>query len=198
MFRIKKYSDEALIEEIIAGGRKEGKAIAYLIKSNREKIINLILRLKGSRMDAEDVFQEGLTAVILNIRKGTFRGESAISTYLFAVCKGIWFKRLKKNKKEQEYKSQLQVVEENVYTPEISLMNQEQKKLLMEVFERLRANCKELLYMWASAFSMKEIAEQLMYSNAQVAMNKKNKCLKQLHSMVGQDVIIQQLLKELR
>ena len=49
----------------------------------------------------------------------------------------------------------------------------------------------------ASAYNMSEIAEQLSYNNAQVAMNKKNRCLKQLHDLIGNDKKVQSLLKEL-
>jgi hypothetical protein len=34
--------------------------------------------------------------------------------------------------------------------------------------------------MWAGHFSMTEIALELNYKNAQIAMNKKNKCMKKL------------------
>ncbi len=197
MFGFKKYTEEALLADLKSGGVKEGNAIAALIKSNKEKVNALILKNSGTTSDAEDILLEGITALILSIRKGNFRGESSIHTYLFAICKGIWFKRFKKYAKEQEFKRKLIVVEEDVNTPEISMMNQEQKKLLLALFDELREKCREVLYLWASAYSMKEIAEQLSYSNAQVAMNKKNKCLKQLHQMIANDSKVQSLLREL-
>jgi RNA polymerase sigma factor (sigma-70 family) len=197
MFGFKKYSDEALLEDLKSGGIKEGKAISQLIKTNKEKINALVLRSNGSTADAEDILLEGITALILSIRKGNFRGESSIHTYLYAICKGAWFKKFKKYAKEQEYKRSLVVVEEDANTPEISMMNLEQKQLLLTLFDELKEKCKEVLYLWASAYNMNEIAEQLSYNNAQVAMNKKNRCLKQLHELIGNDNKVQSLLKEL-
>ena len=197
MFGFKKYTDEALLEDLKSGALREGKAITHLIKANKEKINALVLRSNGSAADAEDILLEGITALILSIRKGNFRGESSIHTYLYAICKGAWFKRFKKYAKEQEYKRQLVVVEEDTYTPEISLMNSEQKQLLLALFDELGEKCKEVLYLWASAYNMNEIAEQLSYNNPQVAMNKKNRCLKQLHERIGMDNKVQSLLKEL-
>lgn len=197
MFGFKKYSDEALLADLKSGGTSEGKAISQLIKANKEKINALVLRSNGSVADAEDVLLEGITALILSVRKGNFRGDSSIHTYLYSICKGIWFKRFKKYAKEQDYKRNLVVVEEDMNTPEISMMNGEQKKLLLTLFDELKEKCKEVLYLWASAYSMNEIAEQLSYNNSQVAMNKKNRCLKQLHEMIGNDKKVQSLLKEL-
>ena len=197
MFGFKKYTDEDLLNDLKAGDLKEGRAIAQLIKANKEKINGLVLKSSGSTADAEDVLLEGITALIMSIRKGNFRGDSSIHTYLYAICKGIWYKRFKKYVKEQEYKRSLVIVEEDTYTPEISMMNQEQKNMLMALFNELKDKCKEVLYLWASAYSMNEIADQLAYSNAQVAMNKKNRCLKQLHEMIGNDNKVQSLLKEL-
>jgi len=197
MFGFKKYSEVNLLEDLKAGGVKEGKAIAQLIKANKEKINALVLRSNGSTADAEDVLLEGITALLLSVRKGNFRGDSSIHTYLYSICKGIWFKRFKKYAKEQDYKRNLIVVEEDVNTPEICLMDQEQKQLILTLFDELKEKCKEVLYLWASAFSMSEIAEQLSYNNSQVAMNKKNRCLKELHELIGNDNKVQSLLKEL-
>jgi RNA polymerase sigma factor (sigma-70 family) len=197
MFGFKKYSDEALLADLKSGGVKEGKAISQLLKVNKEKIKALVLRSNGSAADAEDILLEGITALILSVRKGNFRGESSIHTYLYAICKGAWFKRFKKYAKEQDYKRNLAIVEEDAHTPEISLMQQEQKQMLLKLFDVLKEKCKEVLYLWASAYSMNEIAEQLSYNNSQVAMNKKNRCLKQLHEMIRNDKKVQSLLKEL-
>ena len=78
-----------------------------------------------------------------------------------------------------------------------SLLSQGQKSLLLTLFDELREKCREVLYLWAAAYSMAEIAEELAYASPQVAMNKKNKCLKQLQDLIGSDKKVQSLLKEL-
>ena len=197
MFGIATYTNEALVQAISTGGREEEKALSYLIRKEFGKIRTFILLRNGSEMDAEDVFQEGLTALILNVRKEVFKGESAVSTYLFAICKGIWFKRFQKIVREQEHRQNLTIVEDDPETPEISLLDAEQRQLLWQLFDQLREKCREVLFLWASSYSMGEIATQLDYGNAQVAMNKKNKCLKQLHQLMEERPEVQQLIREL-
>lgn len=197
MFSRKKFTDQTLIKAIRAGGRPGDQAISYLLEHELGKVKHLVLRRNGSEADAEDVFMEGLTALIMNIRKEKFRGESAVSTYLFAICKGIWHKRFRKSVREGEVKDQLVVAEEDHHTPEISLMDSEQKQLLLDLFARLREKCSEVLLQWANGFSMQEIAEQLGYGNGQVVMNKKNKCLKQLHQLMESNPAVQKMVGDL-
>jgi len=197
MFRKKKYSDELLVNAIKTGGKEEDDAITYLIKNEYGKIENLIIKRNGSVADAEDIFQEAISVLIMNIRNGTFKGESSIATYLFAICKSMWFKRFKKYIRETDYQTNMIAYDVDESTPEIEILEDEQKALLNELFGRLRENCKELLLWWGSSYSMAEIADKLNFSNAQVAMNKKNKCLSQLRNLMDQDPKVQMLVKEL-
>ena len=93
-----------LIDAVRAGGKEEDEAIAFLIRNEYGKVENMIVKRNGSIADAEDVFQEAVSVLILNIRKGVFKGESAVATYLFAICKGMWYKRFKKYMREMGVK----------------------------------------------------------------------------------------------
>ena len=197
MFGIRKYTDENLVQAIKSGDREADRAISYLLNKEFAKIRSLVIQRNGSEADAEDVFQEGLTALIMNIRKEKFRGESQVSTYLYGICKGIWYKRFLKQVREQDHQKSLTVTEEDHLTPEISLMDTEQKQQLIALFDRLREKCKEVLLHWANGFAMQEIAEKLDYGNAQVVMNKKNKCLKQLHELMHEDAEVRMMVEGL-
>ncbi|MEO0728308.1 MAG: RNA polymerase sigma factor [Bacteroidota bacterium] len=195
MFGNRKLTDEAMILAIQSNGRTSDRAIAQILEREMGKIQALVRQRGGSDADGEDVALEGVTALVLNIRRGSFRGESAISTYLFAICKGIWYKRSQRRQRENEIKDQLVVVETDEHTPAISLMDEEQKGLLHQLFARLREKCSEVLFLWAGGYAMEEIAGQLDYSNAQVAMNKKKKCLKQLHKLMEDDHAVQNMVQ---
>ncbi|MDN5216775.1 sigma-70 family RNA polymerase sigma factor [Fulvivirgaceae bacterium BMA12] len=197
MFKRKKYNTEALISAIKSGGRQEEEAIGFLIEKDYGKIENLIVKRNGSVADAEDIFQEALTVLILNIRKGAFKGESTVHTYLYAICKGMWYKRFKKYTRESDHHAGMMVHDLDEETPEAVMLDEEQKSLLHQLFDQLRENCKEVLLYWGMSYSMTEIADMLSFSNAQVAMNKKNKCLKQLKKLMGEDSKVQGLIMAL-
>lgn len=197
MFKRKKYSTQDIIRAIKAGGREEERVVGFLIENDFGKIENLILKRNGTVADAEDIFQEALAVLILNIRKGVFKGESTVHTYLYAICKGMWYKKFKRYSREADHQAGLMVYDLDEATPEVALLDGEQKALLHQLFDQLRENCKEVLLYWGMSYSMAEIADKLSFSNAQVAMNKKNKCLKQLRELMDRDFKVQGLVKAL-
>lgn len=197
MFKRSEPTDAALLNNIRSGGRQEEQAIHFLIKRNFTQLRQFILRHQGNEADAEDIFQEALTAVVLNVRKGSFKGDSSIHTYLFAIGKSLWYKRFGRERKRAEKEEVLWVEDEAVDSVEHKLLDTERRGQLELIFDRLKEKCKEVLLAWANGYAMQEIAEQLAYTSAQVAMNKKNKCLKELHQMIHHDPSLAGVLKSL-
>lgn len=78
------------------------KVIKLIYKQQFDKIRSMVKNFHHLKLDAEDVFQEGLTRAIINVRKGSFKGGSAFSTYLFSICQNICLKEYHKNKKIQD------------------------------------------------------------------------------------------------
>lgn len=197
MLKRSEPTDSALVSNIKTGGRREEQALHYLIKRNYQQLRQFIVRHQGSEADAEDVFQEALTALVLNVRKGSFKGDSSIHTYLFAIGKSIWYKRFGRESRRTEKEQALVVEETVVENAEVRLLDSERKQQLSAVFDRLKEKCTAVLLAWANGFAMREIAEEYGYTSAQVAMNKKNKCLKELHQMIHHEPALAGLLKSL-
>jgi RNA polymerase sigma factor (sigma-70 family) len=91
-----KISDDDLIKGIL---NNDSKTIHQIYVENFEKIKVMVLNFNHIRFDPQDVFQEGLTRAILNVRKSTFKGESKFSTYLYSICRIICLKEYKDNKR---------------------------------------------------------------------------------------------------
>lgn len=200
MFRKNSMTDEALVESIRAGGRSEGSALEHLINKDYPKVKYFVLQHGGNDADAEDVFQEALTAMVLNIRRDQYKGESAIGTYLFAIAKGVWFKRIRKvgRDRERDRETGLSAETVDLSTPEAPMVAADKRQTLLEVFAGLGEKCPDVLFLWASGYNMEEIAARAGYGSAQAAMNRKNKCLKALHEQMGANPVLVDLLKDLR
>ena len=180
------FTDERALEALRSGGRQEDRAIRYLLDQNRGIIHHFVKSKGGSEEEAADVLQEGITEMIINIRKGSFRGESKLSTYLFAICKGIWYKKLTRKTRLEAYQAREKEESETAYEPQLQFIQAELGSMIRQTLQQIGESCQNVLEFWALKFSMEEIAEKMGYKNAQIAMNKKNKCLNKLKGLVAE------------
>ncbi len=193
MLRITKMPDTKIMACIKAGGKKENAAIEQLLTDNRKKINAYVLKNGGNLNDAEIVLVEGVTQFIFNIRNDKFRSESAIGTYLFAICRGIWLKSLKKNERFRDVQKDESIADSKP-SPLESYNQKQLKDVVNLLLGRLGDSCGRVLRLWSMHYSMTEIANELGYKNSQIAMNKKNKCLTKLKEMVRESAIGKDLI----
>jgi len=180
-----KYDDTELVA-LIHDPRNLNTAIQGIYKQFAESTSSFIMSRGGSQQDAEDIFQETVVAFIDSVKKGSYRKEATIRTFLIAVAKNIWYNELNKRKRsgarEKQYESGRDQEEIDV-SHEIS--DREQKKQLRELLNQLGESCRKILILfYYENLSMKEMVEQLPYENEQVVRNKKYKCLQQLTEMI--------------
>ena len=167
-----------------SGGSACDQAMEYLYRHNVDQIVGFIVKRNGSREEAKDVFQDAMVNLLMSIRSGKFEGKSSLHTYLYAISKNLWYRRFNRSVRADEYKASNPTDDKDTITPELTLISDDQHAQLMELMDKLKRNCKEVLYLWAQKYSMKEIAENLGYGNEQVVRNKKNHCLKELKELV--------------
>lgn len=189
--------DQQIIDGILKGGLSEEQQLRRLYKENLASIKAFILTNNGNEADANDVFQDALVVLYRQIKQKKFRGESSIKTYLYAICKNLWYQKLKREKRAMEIYEQVpqQILED----PYLRLQKDERLKFIFEILDELGESCKKmLLKALYYQFSMEEIAEQMEFKNAQNARNKKYKCLKSLQNLIANKPEIKNLIQELR
>ncbi|MBV5313655.1 MAG: sigma-70 family RNA polymerase sigma factor [Prolixibacteraceae bacterium] len=91
----KDYSDNEILAGIISN---ENVIFSHIYKMYFIKIKPMVFSFRHTALDPEDIFQEGLTRAVMNIREGRFRGESSFFTYLNSICRNICLKELNKMK----------------------------------------------------------------------------------------------------
>lgn len=187
-------------EQVLAGLRssrsKEDRYLKYLYQQHLPKVIQFVLTHNGNEADARDVFQDGMVVFYKNVKAGKFRGESTISTYIFAICKFLWFKKSKKESRYVEYTlPERAAIGEN---PHLKIVNEERQQIVLKLFGKMGKRCKELLILTLyQNFSMKEVAELMGFKNEQNARNKKYKCIKQLKKLLKNNKVVRGLLREI-
>jgi len=193
MFFTRSYSDNKVLELLSSGERSESKAIEFLLHENRAKISALVLKAGGSKHDAESILIEGVTSFVFNVRNGKFKKDSKISTYLYAICQRIWLKSQQKEKRYTDFE-ETHSETENDDSPFAAYSDAQLKDDVFFLLKQLGEACQTVLTMWAGHYSMTEIADTLHYKNAQIAMNKKNKCMKKLKEITASNAGLREQL----
>ncbi len=86
-------SDADLLRAHVAGDRT---AFDALVRRHRDRLWAVALRTLGDREDAADAVQEALISAFRNA--GSFRGDSAVTTWLHRIVMNACFDRIRRHK----------------------------------------------------------------------------------------------------
>lgn len=175
-------TDESILQGIRAS---DDDALRHLYKVSYPVIRGMILKNSGTGDDADDIFQDGVIVFYEKVKTDTFKITCSITTFLYAVCRNLWLKNLKRKSLNVSFTETHETIDFiNDTGGEENIMNEKQKTL-MESLKELGDPCKSILmYFYYEQFSMEKIAETLGYTNADNAKNQKYKCLKRLKTIM--------------
>lgn len=180
----KEKSDVQIDSDIINGIREgDNLAIEQLYQLHFPPIAKMIINNRGSREEAQDIFQETVMVLYDKISHENFVLSSKLQTFLYAISKRLWLKQLTRGEAKyrvgliDDYEDSL-VIEETIEDHEIV----EERLLLMEgSLNGLGEPCRTILYdFYIRGKSMADICETFGYTNTDNAKNQKYKCLQRL------------------
>ena len=169
--------DQHLLQQLRRGGRGEDRAVSKLFKLyHGEGVGYLQQKKKLGKAVAEQLFNDALFQFVIAVREGRFEERSSVKTYLFAILNRLCLKHWQYSKKEGvEFTDDLEA-EPMELVDESRLTN-----LMQGTLSLISDSCRRLLRFWAlDSYSMSELAEMMAFKGAQIAMNKKSRCLASL------------------
>jgi len=154
---------------------------------NYRLIERMIVGQNGDSDDAKDIYQEAFLIFLDNIQNPNFELTVKISTYLYAIAKNLWLKRLKfiglkGFNIDERFADEIPDVSDNV-----DRFLEEERKYdeLYAGLEQLGEPCKTILSdFFFQKLSMEAIAQKNGYTNADNAKTQKYKCLMRLKKLV--------------
>ncbi|MEM9549016.1 MAG: sigma-70 family RNA polymerase sigma factor [Bacteroidota bacterium] len=177
-----KVDDAMIIEMLNSSLENRNKALSILYDQLYPGIARFIMKNSGTKLDSKDLFQESLIVFYEKAITPEFQLTGSIKNYLHAVCRNIWFKKLRHAGKEISFEhSDLQLLGQ---VDEIPEAENERQVLFAKLMNQLGEGCKNILHrFYFDRQSMKEIAEELNLANEGVAKNKKARCMKKLKQL---------------
>jgi RNA polymerase sigma factor (sigma-70 family) len=204
----KNYSDTEIVKAIQGDNPDDCNAALrqlYMDTILTAKVKDMIKMFGTSRIDADDVLQEGIMLLYDLIRDKRFQQKSKVRTFLLGICKNLIRNSNKKVDRillNEEIKDDLLVG--NPYeTPEIELLLVEKTeqedardKILENLLEAMSENCKSVLTLYYfHSKNMTQIADERRLKNANMAKKAASRCREQLRSLIAEQPRLEYFLK---
>ncbi len=180
-------ADAQLITAIRAG---DERALSQLYRLHWPMVSHFVLLNSGSEDDARDVYQEGIMVFYEKVRAGSLELSCQIKTYLYAVCRRLWLKRLTSKSRlhgvrlldEDDYDARLSTgAEDDLHDAE---ERDRRFATLAEALQHLGEPCRSLLEgFYLLEKSMLDLTAEHGYTNADTAKTQKYKCLTRLKKL---------------
>jgi RNA polymerase sigma factor (sigma-70 family) len=179
------YFDELIVSEI---RKKNEVALRELYKTNYPMIVNLICTNSGTEQEAKDVYQEAVIAFYERLQQEDFTLTCRIKTYLYAVCRRLWLKRLAEKKRYTGNIPETETflgIEDELESIEEKENRYGQMNLALQ---GLGEPCRSIIEdFYIHDLSMEDIRVKFGYTNADNAKNQKYKCLQRLKKLFFED-----------
>ena len=191
-----KKDDEQLLKWMTSQSYEDReKAFVFIYRNYYKGIASYILQQQGSAEEIEDIFQDAMIVLYNQVQKNAFRRDSTIKTYLYGICRNIWYKKLSKKRPQVQLEG-LTATETMDLNMDQLLIGNEREQLIYRLLKLVGEECVQLLKLfYYDNFSMKQIRAHMQLTSEQVAKNKKMKCLKKMRKIVSEDVEYVDLLK---
>ncbi len=181
------YISDAVLLGALA--RNESAAMNEIYRRYYDSLVKWIVSRGGLDVDAEDAFQEAVLVLYQKSQDEAFCLSASIGTYLFAICKRLWLKKLNHKDKNNIYffdEFPEDLDQQSQEDEDIQLLQEKESHYLQlsQSLEKLGSPCKELLQaFYIENKSMQDIATQFSYTNTDNAKTQKYKCLNRLKKL---------------
>jgi RNA polymerase sigma factor (sigma-70 family) len=174
--------NEKMIDRLQSG---DSNFYKNLYKEYYPSVEKFVVHNSGTINDAKDIFQDTLIVLIEKIRADNFTLTASLKTYIIAISKNLWFKKLRNN--SNYYEAEITESLSHKFFCEISSSIEKEKtywEKLQEYLSKITTHCNHLLQaMFFKNKNIEEIQLEYGYSSKHNAQNQKHKCIQQLRKV---------------
>jgi RNA polymerase sigma factor (sigma-70 family) len=172
-----KISDRELIRQLQQGDKP---AMEYLYQQYWPVIAHFVWLNQGREEEAQDLFQDGILILYEKLLQKDFLPQCSLKTYLYAICRNQWLKRLR-DEKVFMIQDSVDLLENIPDITEDKETAQPGDQELAQVLQQLKEPCISLITeFYYQRMNLEQIAEKHHYASPNVAKQIKFRCLERL------------------
>jgi RNA polymerase sigma factor (sigma-70 family) len=183
--KLPKYSDEEMIAGLVSRNKDVLRAYYYFFYSG---IRHFVRENSGNDQDARDLFQDIILVLFQKARHPDFILCSSLSTYIFSICRPLWFKEIRRRRLLSVSEVHEEYPDEDNDVLEIAEYN-ERLEIYRYHFEKLSIACQKVLALFLEGLSISQITARLGYKSDQHTKNRRYRCkmalIKQIRNFYG-------------
>lgn len=162
-----RYSDEQLIHGLKT---RDNYVLKYLLERYHRKIAKYVIKNKGTKQDADDLFQDTICIMFKVVNSNEFKIRCTFDAYFTTMFRNIWISEVKLRFKM----NQIDIIQETLIYEETDkhkeIVMEKMQNLALTEFMNLDKEHSTLLDMfYYKKKSMAEIAYKMGYKNANSA-----------------------------
>lgn len=178
-------TDKILIEGI---KRQDEKIIAEIYNEYFPSVRQFIYKNNGSIEDARDIFNDAIVIVLLKARENVLSIKCSLKTYVYAICRNLWLKKIKIDKEEFIQYEDIENTIQSAEATEEEFFNFDRGQLLFQKhLVRLPITCREIIEAFLEGKSFREITDEMDFENESYARKRKYRCVKMLIRRIQSD-----------
>ncbi|MCX6235644.1 MAG: sigma-70 family RNA polymerase sigma factor [Bacteroidetes bacterium] len=166
--------------EIIIDGIRhcDRKILNEVYSANYPLVEQFVMNNFGSVDDAKDIFQETIIIIYEKIKHSDLELTCSFQTFLFSVCKNLWFKEIRWRMKQfdednNDYECLRKEEVDELFATYI--INRE-SRLFYKHFNNLSEECRKIIKFYLEKIQTKEIASIMNYEGVIDVRRKKYSC----------------------
>lgn len=172
--------NDQMSNDILRDLREEkNNAFGQLYANYFGMVDRFVIHNSGQSTDAEDLFQDTMVILLEKLRQDNFVLTASLKTYIMAIAKNLWLKRLSAGK-NLEFSD----LSESYFLEDLhSFIDQERSywDRLQDYLLKITDHCQGLIEkIFFRNKTMEQIQQEYGYSTRHNAQNQKHKCMEQI------------------
>jgi RNA polymerase sigma factor (sigma-70 family) len=170
-------TDQSLLTQLKS---EDNASFGVLYEFYFPSVASFITNNHGNTEDAEDIFQEAIIVLLQKVRQPEFVLTASLKTYLFAIAKNLWLKRLRDHRTITVNDIEQYGQETEVFTVELKPEPTREEKAGYWL-TKITKHCQQILKaIFFYKVPMYSLMQKMGWKNKHTAANQQYKCIQQV------------------